>query len=419
MTTGARCVAVTRSRRIAAAVVLFAAAVAGAQRASRDGSDRRPSERLRPGISVLLDEQISAIRGRRIALIVDRGARNERGDRVTDLLATDKRARAARIVVAAAWHPDSWSGESGAVAGSAAGDSHWLARLDAEVDSVVQGAQAIVVDLLDGGMRTGAAPWIMLATLRAGVRHNLAVVVLDRPNPLTGDHAEGPAVDSVQGALDALYGLPLRHGMTIGEMALWFNSAGSLGAALQVIPMRGWRRADWAADNGLPAMLPGGRELTPEQLGMLMALRPLGATNLSVGAGSGRNSVRVAAPWLDAKAAADVLNDRLMPGVRFRAGRAAFTQSAGSSVTLPSVTVEVTDRDRSSGVRTMLAVLSAVRSQRADSLHFDGVRFDQLIGSPTLRALFLAGEDIDTIVDRELPAVVDFRRRVRSVFLYK
>ena len=108
-----------------------------------------------------------------------------------------------------------------------------------------------------------------------------------------------------------------------------------------------------------------------------------------------------------------------MPGIRFRAGRDAFAQASGVVLTFPSVTVEVTDRDRAAGVRTMLAVLAAVRAHRADSLRIDGARFDQLVGSMKLRALLFAGEDIDTIVDRELPAVVDFRRRIRSLLLYR
>ena len=206
--------------------------------------------------------------------------------------------------------------------------------------------------------------------------------------------------------------------MTIGEVALWFNQVGAIGAALQVIPVRGWRRSDWVSEHGLPAMLPGGREIAPAQLAMLGALAPLAASSLSYSAG-GRNSVRFGAPWLDAKAVANVLSDRLMAGVKFHAGRDEFSRPDGSTATLPSVTIEVTDRDQASGLRVLLATLAVVRSRHADSLHIDALRFGELVGSPLLLGVLTSGEDSDTIADREIPAAVDFRRRVRSVLLYR
>ena len=206
--------------------------------------------------------------------------------------------------------------------------------------------------------------------------------------------------------------------MTIGEVALWFNQTGAIGAALQVIPVRGWRRSDWVAEHGLPAMLPGGREIAPAQLAMLGALAPLAASNLSYSVG-GRNSVRFGAPWLDAKVVANALADRLMAGVKFHAGRDEFSRPDGSMATFPSVTVEVTDRDQASGLRVLLASVAAVRSTHADSLRIDAVRFGQLVGSPALLGALTSGEDSDTLADREISAIVDFRRRVRSLLLYR
>lgn len=401
------------------AIITCGAVFARVGSAQGAGGERRAAEQLRPGITVLLEEQLSSIRGRRVALIVDGGARDTRGVRVVELLSRDKRVRAARVVVTAVWSADSWPSVSTSPLGSGtAADSAQLARLSLMVDSVAQGAQALVVDLLDGGVRTSAAPWIMKAVLRCAARHSIPVVVLDRPNPLTGEHAEGPVADSIAGASDALYGLPARHGMTIGEIARWFNLAGGVGASLQVVPVRGWRRSRWPPDRGVTATRPDGQSLAAAQLAMLGALAPLAATNIALAAGPGRNSVRLGAPWLDANVVADRMSDRLMSGLTFRADRDSFVGPTGMVSSLPCVVVEVTDRDSASGLRTLVALVHVIRNVGADSLRI-AAAFDRLVGSPVVRQLLLAGEDPDAIADRQLAAVVDFRRRVRSVLLYR
>ena len=381
---------------------------------------RRDPENLRPGINVLLDEQLSHIRGRRVVLIVDGGARDNRGDRVTELFSSDKRVRAARIVVAGSWRPESWPEVGvGPLGGGRAADSVQLVRLSKVIDSVAQDAQTLVVDLLDGGMRSSAAPWIMLAVLRRAAQNALPVVVLDRPNPLTGEHVEGPTADSTGGASDALYGLPSRHGMTIGEIARWFNAAGRIGAALEVIPVRGWRRSLWPLDRHLPTMLPGGREITPAQLALLGTLAPLGGTNLLVSPGPGRNSVSIGAPWLNAKAVWNALADRLMAGVKFTSGREDFAHGPAAPIRLPSLSVEVTNRDNAAGLRVLLGILAAVRAAHPDSLHLDAELFDRLVGTPTVRSALFRGDDPDAIADRHLASVLDFRRRARLALLYR
>jgi uncharacterized protein YbbC (DUF1343 family) len=404
-----------RATHRAAVALLLVSGVAVAQ------SDRRDGGKLRPGINVLLDEQISKIRGRRVALIVDAGARDERGDHVDAILAGDKRVRAARVVVTSTWHAGGWQAGAGAQLGSGtAADLEQRTRLGAIVDSVTQGAQVVVVDLLDGGTRSSAAPWIMLASLRSAARQSIAVVVLDRPNPLTGEHAEGPAADSIQGASDALYGLPARHGMTLGEIARWFNMAGAIGAALDVVPVRGWRRSSWPSDRGMRSALPDGRPIEPAQLAMLGTFAPLTATSLAFEPGPGRNSVRVGAPWLDARGAGNALGDRLMAGMKFRAYRDEFPAGPGGSPTsMPCVGVDVTDRDAASGLRALLAILSTARKPHPERLTFDAPAFDRLVGSPAVRLALLAGDDPDAIADRYLAGVIDFRRRVRTVLLYR
>lgn len=398
--------------RIAAAlgVALCAAAQpVSAQRAQRDvPSD---PERFRLGVTVLLEDQLSLVRGRRIGLVVEAVSRDERGERTDELLKRDARLRTARATVAAVWRVDD------APAGSIAVNPGLLPRLVAAADSALAGAQVIVVDVVDLGVRSGRAQGIVLAALSVAARRGLAVIVLDRPNPLTGEHAEGPAPDSLDGASDGVYGLPARHGMTIGEIARWFNESGSVGAALTVVPVRGWRRSHWPPQRGAVAGRNG--VATTEQLILLGAFAPLAGTNLYVAPGASRTEVRIGARWLDAHAIANALKDRVMPGLEFSAGRNGFGAAAEQGNLMPSVRVSLVDRDRGSGARALAAVLAQIRKAHGADLKVADATLDALSGSPAFRRGIISGDDSDAVIDRDLAAVVDFRRRTRAHLLYR
>ena len=301
--------------------------------------------------------------------------------------------------------------------GNVAADARLLGRLVAAADSALGGAQAIVVDVIDLGTRTGRAPGIVLAALTVAARRGVAMIVLDRPNPITGEHAEGPAPDSLGGALDGVYGLPARHGMTIGEIARWFNESAKVGATLTVVPVRGWRRSLWPPARGMVAGKYG--VATDEQLILLGAFAPLAATNLHVAPGPSKDEVRIGARWLDAPAIAKALKDRLMPGFEYTAGRDTFGARASLGTPMPSLRVSIVDRDRASGARALAAVLAQVHKAHGAALTLDVVAMDALVGSPTFRRGIISGDDSDAVIDRDLAAVIDFRRRTRAHLLYR
>ena len=312
----------------------------------------------------------------------------------------------------AAVFPVAWSGLTGR------SDSTEAARIGAAIMDFPDAAEAIVVDVLDRGTRVGSAVWVVRAALHAAVRRGVPVIVLDRPNPLTGEHAEGPVADSMAGSSDALYGLPSRHGMTIGEVARWLNGKGTVGAALTVVPVRGWRRSEWPAGRGAASLRMAGADVTAEALILAGAFAQFEASNMAI-APHGKSGMRIGASWLDAERVADALGDRLMPGVRYTASRDRFTAKSGGSTALPSLRVEITDRDRASGWRAVAAVFATIRAAHADSLAVDGGMFDRIVGEPGFRAALAAGEDPDTVVDRALERVVDFRRRAAAFLLYR
>ncbi len=344
------------------------------------------ADRYRPGVTVLLDEQISLIRNRSIALLADPRARDERGRATTSLFRDERRLRAARVTLAGVLNP---------------ADANAFATLD-----TLRGPVALMVlDIVDDGWRRGPVPAIVVTALRVAAARRTPIIVLDRPNPLTGDHAEGPIPDSLAAASDGLYGLPARHGMTVGELARFFNEAGAIGADLTVVPVRGWRRSWWPGENGV-AEHPGGADTTPERLLIRGTLAPLQATNVSVEFGPSRAEASFAAPWFDARRLAAALADRLIVGVKFEEARG-------------RVRVVLTDRDRVSPWRVVGAILTTLQRAHADQLRFDAQRFDSAVGTPEFRTAVLRGDDADAIVDRDLGKVVDFARRARGALLYR
>ena len=173
-------------------------------------------------------------------------------------------------------------------------------------------------DLVDVGCRAYTFMWTMLLAMEACAEAGRKFVVLDRPNPIGGVTLEGPTLESRFTSFIGLHPLPMRHGMTIGELALLFNAERRLGADLDVIPCRGWQRPQWAADTGLPWVMPSPNMPTPDTAAVYPGTVLIEGTNLSEGRGTTRPFEIVGAPYLDAHLFAGALNARSLPGVRFR-----------------------------------------------------------------------------------------------------
>jgi uncharacterized protein YbbC (DUF1343 family) len=411
--------------------------------AQRGGAPPRPKpEKVRPGISVLLSDRIGLVQGRRVALITNQTGVDEHGRSDIDLLMSDERATKARVRLVALFSPehglrgtedrpfveDERDVKSGLMVHSLYG-AHTLAP----PDSLLRGVETLVVDLQDIGTRTWTFVAITLYALRAAARNHLPVLVLDRPNPITGWRTDGPLLDPAladsddpapgrPGKAHALYPVPLRHGMTMGELALYFNATLRLGADLTVVPAAGWRRGQWFDETGLPWVRPSPNLPNLTSALLYPALVAFEATNLSVGRGTGEAFQRLGAPWLKAREIVELLADHGVPGVRFEAE--AFTPRAPTDgkypgVALTGVRVVVTDRDRVNPARVGAALLWAIARTSADSLTFQLPRFDELFGASRLREALVRGDDPDGVIDQELPATFAFRESVRSFLLYR
>jgi uncharacterized protein YbbC (DUF1343 family) len=426
-----------RTRRIANGVLLMLGVGACAVR----GSGQAEAPAVRPGISVLLTDSIHLVRGRRVGLLTNQTGIDEHGESDIERL-RGAQARAAGVRLVRLFSPEhgirGTEDREHLASGIDERSGLFIHSLydNATIgppDSTLRDLDVLVVDLQDIGTRTWTYVGAMLYSMRAAGRRNLPIIVLDRPNPLSGLHPDGPILDSAianpndpapskPGRAYALYPVPLRHALTMGEIARYFNAELRIGARLHVVPASGWRRAMWFDETGLPWVKPSPNLPTLASATVYPALVAFEATNVSVGRGTTDAFQRLGAPWLPADRAISLLQERRLPGVRFE--RSDFTPQGAtdgkySGQPLAGIRIVVTDRDRFSPGRTGAALLWAIHRVAPDSLVVRGPAFDDRFGRPAMREALMRGADPDVVVARDSAAVQDWWRGVAQFTLYR
>jgi uncharacterized protein YbbC (DUF1343 family) len=270
----------------------------------------------------------------------------------------------------------------------------------------------LIVDLQDVGSRYYTYVWTMALAMQAAARAGVAVVVVDRPNPLGGVALEGGTVEPACESFVGLGAVPVRHGMTAGEIARMVRAGMPWGAPrfgrpldceLTVVPMRGWRRAQSFDDTGLPWVMPSPNMPTLETAFVYPGQCLIEGTNLSEGRGTTRPFEIVGAPFLDGYDLAKRLDAMALPGVRFRplSFRPMFHKFSGKSC--GGIQLHVTDRARFQPYRTGLGLLLAARAQapadfrwRTETYEFvsDPPAIDLLTGSAAVRRAVDAGASL-------------------------
>lgn len=396
---------------------------------------------VKPGITVLLDDSISLIRNKRIALLTNQTGVDEHG--VSDIeRLRDERARAAGVQLTRLFSPehgirgteDRPHIESGIDERSGLPvHSLYTATAIAPPDSLLADLDVLVFDLQDIGTRTWTYVGSMIYAMRAAARRHLPIIVLDRPNPITGVHVDGPMLDAALANADehtsqrsakpyALYPFPLRHGMTMGELALFYNSVLAINAPLHVVPMRGWRRAMWLDEAGMPWVRPSPNLPFPQSALLYPSLVAFEGSNVSVGRGTDIAFQQFGAPWMDATRVAQLLNGRHLPGVQFVAG--SFTpqnptDSKYGGRAIPGVRIAVDDRNAVQSGQIAAAVLWAIDRANHDSLKVRQPTFDERFGSTAVRQAILSGTDPQRAMDAQRGPVAQFLSEARKFWLYQ
>ncbi len=419
-----------RAAVLLTAAVLVAPVPAWAQRAT-----------VRPGISVLMSDSLHLIRGKRVALLTNQSGIDERGVSDIDRL-VDATAKAAGVQLVALFAPEhgirgtedrtnlasEMDAKTGVVIHSLYGRT-----TTAPPDSTLRGVDVLLIDLQDLGARPWTYPASMLYTLRAASRNRIPVLLLDRPNPIGGMIVEGPMVDSaLTNAEDdtpqrhaqptSIFPIPLRHGLTLGEQARFYNAALGLGAQLTVIPASGWTRERWFDATGLPWVRPSPNMPSITSAAFYAGMVILEPTNLSVGRGTDSSFQHFGAPWLNANAVLARLTAMGLPGVTFR--EMSFTplkpgDSKYGGRRCEGIGMRITDRRAFRSTLTAAAIIWAVSREHPKQLTVQAVGFDRTFGGPGLRDALLAGDLPGEVLARHDARVAAFQGRVAPFLLYR
>jgi uncharacterized protein YbbC (DUF1343 family) len=400
------------------AILLIACATAAAQ------PDLRSAGAVRPGVEVFLSDVPAQLRGKRVGLITNHAGIDRAGTADIDLIAAHKDLKL--VALFAAEH-----GIRGtAPAGEKVADdrdaksgvpifSLYMAEDRGPTPAMLDGIEVLIYDLPEVGGRTWTYVSTMALSMQAAARKHIPFVVLDRPNPIGGEIVEGALLDPAFKSFVGMYPIPARHGMTVGELATFFNQEFGIGVDLVVARTENWRRSQWFADTGLPWRNPSPNLRSPAALNHYPGTVYFEGTNLTEGRGTDRPFEQTGAPWLDARVLVKVMNERQLPGVRFEAITMTVERSAAKfpGQTIPGVRLVVTDREAYRPVRTSLLLIDEIRRQHLKDFQW-GKSIDRLTGSDKAR-LAIDGGTLSKLLkdwDREAEA---FRQRRRPFLLYE
>jgi uncharacterized protein YbbC (DUF1343 family)/CubicO group peptidase (beta-lactamase class C family) len=356
---------------IAAAALLSPADVARtlpspSSRSASSSAPRPPTAVVRheptlTGIDVLAAENFAPLRGKRVGLLTNQAGRSRDGVSTIDLL-----SKAPGVTLAALFSPEHGiRGEVDERVGSSRDEKtgvtiHSLyGQTLRPTSAMLDGLDVIVVDLQDVGVRFYSYPVAVAYVLEEAVKRRLPVVVLDRPNPIDGSDVEGASQDAGGNRYVGYLPMPVRHGLTIGELVRLFNGEGRIGADLTVVPMKNWRRDEWFDETGVAWVNPSPNLRNLIAATVYPGVGAIEGTNISVGRGTDTPFEQLGAPWIDGPALAAALNGRALPGVRFYP--VTFTPAAGAKLggqVCHGVFLIVTDRDRLRPVRVGLEIAS-------------------------------------------------------------
>jgi uncharacterized protein YbbC (DUF1343 family) len=228
-------------------------------------------------------------------------------------------------------------------------------------EDMLRGIDVLVIDLQDIGARIYTYIYTMANCLRACGRHGIPVIVCDRPNPIDGVDVEGAPLVRGYESFVGLFPIPMRHGMTIGELARLFNDQFDLGATVEVVTMSGWQREMYADATDLPWVLPSPNIPTLDTAVVYPGTVLFEGTMLSEGRGTTRPFELVGAPWIEAERFARAMNELRLPGVHFRPAVFEPTFQKHAKQACGGCQIHVTDRDAFRPVMTGVALIQMFR----------------------------------------------------------
>jgi uncharacterized protein YbbC (DUF1343 family) len=374
------------------------------------------------GVDVLEADRFKALDGAHVALITNHTGVNRKGERTVDVL-----RRAPNVTLVCLLSPE--HGFAGTARDGEKISSSTDARTGLPVfslygdtsrptDEMLNGVDTIVFDIQDIGVRFYTYNATMAMALEEAARRNLRFVVLDRPNPIRGDVIEGDVLAPDKNRITGYFALPVRHGLTSGEIAAWTNATEKLNANLEVVKLRGWRRKLWFDQTGQPFVPPSPniRDVGAELL--YVGVGPFEATNMSVGRGTQAPFHVFGAPWIDGKKLSAHLASLRLRGLRVAPAEFVPQRDMYRGELCEGVKVTVTNRNAARPFRLFVAAFEYLMRTYPDDFKPNWEEVRLVTGSNALKDGVAAGVPYADLVAAYRVSEEAFEKQIAPFRLY-
>jgi uncharacterized protein YbbC (DUF1343 family) len=384
------------------------------------------------GLDVLLHERLDLLSGKRVGLLAHPASVNRDRRHIVDLLTERPEVRTTAL----------FGPQHGARGETQDNMIEWEDYRDPQLGvpvyslygttrkptrEMLADLDVLVIDLQDVGSRYYTFIYTMALAMEACAEQGKTVVVLDRPNPINGVSIEGPILDPHFSSFVGLYPIPVRHGMTPGELALMFNQEFGIGVELTVVPMQGWQRKQHFDETGLPWVMPSPNMPNLNAALVYPGMCLLEGTNVSEGRGTTAPFEFSGAPWIDSEDFAARLSGRNLPGVFFRPLHFLPTFHKWAGHLVGGVQVHVTERESFRPFLTGILLIEAYRERGQElfqwkqppyEYEYELLPFDILCGTDQIRKTMESGRSLMELADSWVSEVERFRHLREPFLLY-
>jgi uncharacterized protein YbbC (DUF1343 family) len=374
---------------------------------------------IKLGLTVLLEDRLELIEGKSVGLITNSTGVNESLQDNISLLVDSQKAKLKAI-----FSPEHglWGSVQDAISIPFAQYDQikipiysLYGKTTKPTIEMLDGIDVLIFDIQDVGVRFYTYISTMTMAMQACAENDIDFIVLDRPNPINGNILEGNVLDPDFSSFVGYLPILLRHGMTVGELARFFNEHFHIGVKLNVVEMKGWKRDTWFDDTGLQWVMPSPNMPTLDTATVYPGTCLFEGTSLSEGRGTTKPFEIIGAPWIDAHNLADSLNNLYLNGVKFRPVYFIPTFSKHTDQRCGGVQVHVIDRDKFTPVKTALNMIETIKRLYPNEFQFIK-HFDLLMGTDKIRNDLSNGLSVNDIIQSWKDEISDFAN-VRSKYI--
>ena len=377
--------------------------------------------RVKTGLDVLIDRDFAPIAGKRVGVITNHTGLTSDGRHIVDVL-----SRSSKVKLVAIFTPEHGLAGTQDDPNVASGTheatgtpiySLYNRGSYRPTPQMLQKVDVLIYDIQDIGARFYTYITTLGYALEEAAKAGKSFLVLDRPNPINGVAVEGPLLDPQYVSFVGYMRMPIRHGMTVGELARMYNGEKALHADLQVIEMQGWSRNMWLDATGLEWVNPSPNIRNLTQAILYPGSCLLESDQVSVGRGTDTPFQIIGAPWFKGREVAEYLNGLAIPGVRFLARRFRPTASVFKDEDCEGLDIQLIDRDALDSVRLGLELLYATMKFHPGKFNLEGVM--RLLGNEDAAGRLKRGEAGSAVVKSYAPDLDQFRKTREKYLIYR